>query len=493
MKPTRGQAPRRRRLLAASLALLVLGAAAAVIVVERAGVAPRQLGPYLAQRASGHQHLVSAGGSWLGAQLVRLDRGRGVQDGAGDLRLGAQDAPAGSDTAGRIVLVGNPDELRTALARAEPGDAITLLPGRYRIAAPLAAGRPGSEAAPIVVRARRPGSVTLEQEGIEGFRISAPYWRFENLVLRGTCADDAGCEHAFHVAGAAHHVALVNNTVVDFNAHIKINGEGGQFPDHGLAEANTLTNTHARRTANPVTPVDLVAASGWTIRRNLISDFVKAGGNGVSYGAFAKGGGTGNVFEQNLVWCERRLSGAPGQRIGLSFGGGGTGKAYCRDRTCVVEQQGSTMRSNLVAGCSDVGIYLNNAAQSSILHNSVIDTAGVDVRFPGSSADLEGNLVDGAIRSRNGGVVRARDNLDAAPIHAYLGYHPVRALYATQGFGWRGAPVRREGASGVPADLCGQARAPAPAYGAFEDFAACLAPAAATSAAPATSSSSAAN
>jgi hypothetical protein len=366
-----------------------------------------------------------------------------------------------------------------------------LLPGRYRMGATFDASRPGSAGALITVRARQPGSVVLEQEAVEGFRISAPYWQFENLVLRGACGDDSSCEHAFHVIGAAHHVAIVNNLVVDFNAHLKINGQGGQFPDHGLIASNTLTNTRVRMTANPVTPIDLVAASDWRIERNLISDFVKADGNGISYGAFAKGGGARNVFERNLVWCERRLTGLPGQRVGLSLGGGATGKDYCRDRACVVEQQDSTMRSNLIAGCSDVGIYLNNAAQSKLVHNSVIDTAGVDVRVAGSSADLEGNLVDGAIRSRNGGIVRGRDNLSAASFNAYLGYHPVRSLYAPSAFGWSGEPERRQASPGLPLDLCGQARGAAPAYGAFEDFAPCAAVAA--PATPATSSSSAAN
>lgn len=480
--------PRRKvlRLLAVPLVLLAVGAVAAVVVLEHAEVAPRQLGPYVERRASGHNPVITGTGTWLGRHLVAIDRGQDTQAEVPALRLGAQDTPAGSANAGRTVLVASVDELRAAMGRAQPGDAITLLPGRYRIAGPLDANRPGSESAPIRVRAERPGSVTLEQEAVEGFRISAPWWRFENLMLRGVCGDDSTCEHAFHVTGGAHHVAMINNTVVDFNAHVKINGDRGQFPDHGLIESNTFTNTRARVTGNPVTPIDLVAASDWSIRRNLISDFVKAAGDGISYGAFAKGGGARNVFEQNLVWCERRLVGLPGQRVGLSFGGGATGKPYCRDGACVVEQQGSTLRSNLVSSCSDVGIYLNNAAQSSVLHNSVIDTAGIDVRFAGSSADLEGNLIDGTIRSRNGGIVRERDNLGAASFQAYLGYHPVRALYAAPGFGWRGAPARREGVTGLPADLCGQARGTAPAYGAFEDFAPCLA-------SPATSSSSAAN
>jgi hypothetical protein len=417
-------------LLLAPALLLAGGLGAAAFALHRAGVAPRQLGPYLERRASGHNPLIQTAGRWLGARLVALDRGDGGAgpDLAQDLLLtsGAQDSPVDSAAGGREVLVASIEELRMALAHAEGGDAITLLPGTYRIGAALDANRAGSAAAPVTVRARRPGSVVLEQQSSEGFRVSAPYWHFENLTMRGACGDDSTCEHAFHVTGPARHFVARNNTLVDFNAHFKINGTQGSFPDHGLVESNTLTNTHARRTANPVTPVDLVAASDWTFRRNLISDFVKEGGDRISYGAFAKGGGARNLFERNVIWCERRLRGLPGQRVGLSLGGGGTGKEYCRDRACVVEQEQGTIRGNLIAACSDAGIYLNSAARSSVSHNSVVDTTGIDVRFPASSADVEGNLVDGTIRSRNDGVLREHDNLSAAPLYAYLGYHPLR-------------------------------------------------------------------
>lgn len=417
--------------------LLASGLGAAAFALQRAGVAPRQLGPYLERRTSGHNPLIQTAGRWLGTRLVALDRG---DDGPAPdlpphlaLTLGAQDSPVDSAAGGREVLVASIEELRMALAHAEAGDAITLLPGTYRIGTPLDANRAGSAQAPVTVRARRPGNVVLEQQSSEGFRVSAPYWHFENLTMRGTCGDDSTCEHAFHVTGQARHFVARNNTLVDFNAHFKINGTQGSFPDHGLVESNTLTNTHARRTANPVTPIDLVAASDWTFRRNLISDFVKEGGDRISYGGFAKGGGARNLFEQNLVWCERRLRGLPGQRVGLSLGGGATGKPYCRDRACVVEQEQGTIRSNLIAACSDAGIYLNSAARSSVLHNSLVDTTGIDVRFPTSSADVEGNLVDGTIRSRNGGVLREHDNLSAAPLYAYLGYHPLRTLDAAYG------------------------------------------------------------
>jgi hypothetical protein len=292
------------------------------------------------------------------------------------------------------------------------------------------------------------------------------------------CAHHEFCEHAFHVAGGAHHFAALNNTILDFNAHFKINGAGAQFPDAGLIEGNTLSNTGPRQTANPVTPIDLVAASGWIVRGNLITDFIKAGGDHISYGAFAKGAGAGTLFERNVVLCEQRLRGQPGQRVGLSFGGGGTGKPYCRDRRCITEQDGGIMRANLVASCSDVGIYVNAAANSKLVDNTLVDTAGIDVRFPESSAEVEGNLVDGAIRSRNGGQLRPGDNLQTPIALLYAGHHPLRSLFVAPGvfdFSWRGTPQEHLTAATPAPDLCGTARKEKRRYGAFEDFAACLA------------------
>jgi hypothetical protein len=366
--------------------------------------------------------------------------------------------------------------VRRAIAAAAPGDVITLLPGRYRFArAPLNVMRAGSAQANIVLRAEQAGSVELEFELVEGFHVSAPYWRFENLAIRGVCHQHTYCEHAFHVTGAASHFAALNNTIVDFNAHFKINGDQNGFPDHGRIEGNTLRNDSVRATSNPVTPIDLVAASGWTIRRNLIADFIKGGGDRISYGAFAKGGGSDNLFEQNAVLCEARLQGAPGQRVGLSLGGGGTGKPYCRDGKCITEQDQGILRANLIAACSDDGIYLNNAAGSRLVHNTLVDTGGVQVRFAGSSADIEGNLVDGDIRSRDGALMRLRDNLSTPIGLLYTGYHAQRRLFSDAAefdFRWRGQAPRRQDGDAAP-DLCGAPRPAPPAYGAFEDIASC--------------------
>lgn len=322
----------------------------------------------------------------------------------------------------RTLRVSTSAQVLAAIAHAEPGDVIVLAQGVYRFnGVGIAVLRPGTKAAPIVLRAEAPGLALLEFDLVEGFAVSAPYWRFQDLSIRGVCANDSTCEHAFHVVGAGHHFAAQNNVITDFNAHFKINAIADIAPDFGTIEGNSLSNVRARKTVNPVVTIDLVVASDWIIRRNVISDFIKQGGDAISYGGYAKGGGSRNVFEQNIVWCERLLRGQAGQRVELSLGGGGTGAQFCRDRRCITEQNDSVIGSNLIIACSDDGIYLNSAARSKIVHNSLIDTDGVDVRFATSSADLEGNLIEGAIRGRNGAIVRGVDNLDSSITALFLG------------------------------------------------------------------------
>jgi len=461
---------------AALLVTLAVTVAGGALLLQSTGLAPRALAPYLERRTSGHNPVITGAGAWLAHTLTALDRGPVQPFIAGPLTIGAQLAAAAEAGAGRSVLATSAAQVRAAIAGAEPGDQIVLLPGTYRFDGKLAVERPGAPSQRITLRALQPGTVLIEFDTAEGFVVKAPWWRFENLTIRGVCKRHDDCEHAFHIVGAASDFIARNNVISDFNAHFKINGSEGRFPDRGLIEGNTLSNAAVRDTGNPVAPIDLVAASGWTIRRNLISDFIKGGGNQVSYGGFAKGGGAGNIFEQNIVWCERRLRGAPGQRVGLSLGGGATGAPFCRDGRCIVEQEGGVIRANLIAACSDDGIYLNSAARSSVVHNSLLDTSGISVRFAGSSADVEGNLVDGAIRSRNDGVLRARDNRETPIALLYLGYHPVRRLFSNLAtFGFDTGSARRTGAPGASLDLCAAPRPTNPRYGAFEDFSACLA------------------
>ncbi|MGZ9709898.1 right-handed parallel beta-helix repeat-containing protein [Glaciimonas sp. GNP009] len=451
-----------------------------IFFLEKLNVPPRELSPYITHRASGHNPLITNVGNWLAQTLLAADRGNPLPPIPLMWRIGAQHRalqPLPSSDSNADKLVSTPAEFVEALKQAHAGEVITLLPGRYHFDHTIAINQVGSSTARITVRAVRPDTVFLDFKMVEGFKVSEPYWTFENLNIRGVCTPQTDCEHAFHIVGNATYFIARNNTIVDFNAHFKINGEDHHFPDNGLIDGNTLTNTSVRQTDNPVTLVDLVAASHWRISHNLITDFMKADGNQVSYGAFVKGGGSDNRIEQNIIVCEYLLPSSPGQRVGLSLGGGGTGPQYCRDERCITEQDGSIIQSNLIASCSDDGIYLNRAATSKILHNTLIDTGGISVRFAESTADIQGNLVDGLIRTRDGGLMRATENLTTSATSLYLGKHPARDLFLNpmaMNFLWKEELPARLVSDKTINDLCDAPQTGGQRYGAFENFSACL-------------------
>jgi parallel beta-helix repeat protein len=458
-----------------------------------AGRSPRELADFAAREASSAGAALAPFYMRAARLLEALDRPAYAARRTADAPLpdvspsypawaGAQVRTVAAPTAGRVRRVSDPAELRAAIDSAMPGDRIELARGRYFFTGKgVDIVRGGTGDAPISVRADRLGDATLEFEMVEGFHVQAPYWQFENLVIRGACQDDSSCEHAFHVTGDARGTLIRNNRIEDFNAQIKINAANGAYPDAGVIEGNTLVNTRPRHTDVSVTPIDLVAASDWRVEGNLIADFIKLGGNQVSYGAFFKGAGSRNLFQRNVVLCEYRLRGFPGQHIGLSLGGGGTSKGLCRDGgQCVLEQSGGQISYNLIQGCSDVGIYLNKAADSTLAHNTVLDTAGVLVRFAESSARLSGNLVDGNARTRDDAVLHDDDSRMDAGWLAFLGMHPTRKIFVDMSaldYHWRDSPpvLRVHAATAMPAavDLCGRGGNPAIA-GAFAEFQDCL-------------------
>ena len=301
----------------------------------------------------------------------------------------------------------NPNQLKLAIERASPGEIIMIMPGLYEMGR-LNIQSAGTPERPITVTAPALGDVKIVPKDDEVFKVAAPYWIFENLDIGGGPTS----EHAFHLVGSASHVIIRHDFLHDLNAMIKGNGEGEprKFPDHVLIEDNILLDTAPRTGDAPVTPIDVVGGKAWVVRGNFIADFAKAGGDHVSYGAFLKGNSSEGILERNLVLCEWKTHG--GVRIGLSFGGGGTGEGLCDGVSCVTEHRNGIIRSNIIANCpEDVGIYLNKATDTKILNNTLFDTNGIDIRFPTSSARIDGNIISGGMRSRDGGTFTTSSNL----------------------------------------------------------------------------------
>ncbi len=295
------------------------------------------------------------------------------------------------------------ERLVAVLKTAQPGVAYEIMPGTYRLKGNGMYVLPvGRADAPIVLRAARLGDVHLELDMAEGFAVQSPYWVFENLDIRGVCEADSACEHAFHLSRDARGTVIRNNRISDFNAQVKINAapDNSSVPDDVLIDHNNFIDSRPRKTGNPVTKVDSVRASGLTVTGNVIADFAKEGADQRSYGAFSKGGGSRNRFERNLVICEWMHKG--GSRIGLSLGGGGTADRYCVGGSCKIEDRGGIIRSNVILGCSDVGIYLRRAADAHIERNLLAATRGIDARFDTTSMKMSGNIFDGRMMTWRG-------------------------------------------------------------------------------------------
>ncbi|MBZ0304473.1 MAG: PE-PGRS family protein, partial [Anaerolineae bacterium] len=294
-----------------------------------------------------------------------------------------------------------------------PGTVIQLEPGVYRFSGRnIAITRGGEQQAPIILRSPVLGEAQLEFSLLEGFHVKAPYWVFENLLITGTCDEDSACEHAFHVVEKGRSFVLRNSIIRDFNAAIKVNGVNNHYPDYGLVEHSSFYNTRPRETANPVSLLNINSSDRWLIRGNLLADFFKTKGDRVSYAAYMKGNGSQGIFEQNLVVCELNLHPDSTTQVGLSFGGGGTAKQYCRDQKCLTEHTVGIMRNNIILNCSnDVGIYLNRSAQTQIYNNAILNSLGIDVRFDTSTATIVNNIVAGRIQDRDGGYSFRENNL----------------------------------------------------------------------------------
>ncbi|NML14414.1 hypothetical protein [Azohydromonas caseinilytica] len=443
------------------------GGGVAQALQSATGHTPGEWLRHLQRRVQGHPTLEAVASGPLRAIQHRLERevptllpnlGKGQQPRTlGPLRYGDAGQPL-PITAQAIPVPGGGELLHSAAAiaaamgRARPGQQLVIAPGRYRITHPLQTRAGGTASAPIVVRALRPGEVTLEFETGEGFLVAHPYWVFENLHLRGTCAHHDECEHAFHVVGAARATVLRNNLVEDFNAHIKVNGRGGVWPDDGLVQFNTLRNGAPRQTRKPVTPLDIVAASGWQVADNLVAHFVKAQGDQISYGMFMKGGGDQGRIERNLVICTTQDISQPGARVGLSFGGGGTSRAFCRDGRCEAEHAHGLVANNVVAHCNDTGIHVYRSADIRVAHNTLVNTAGVEVRVPPARAQVEANLLEGFLRARDGGVVRVEDNV-VGPLAGTPQQVDGLLLQPPGSLAWRAAAPGQ-----IATDFCGTPR-----------------------------------
>ena len=422
-------------LTAAAAALLVFTPTGQSLLTEASSRSPQELIRYLKRRLEGHNKLEAVLLPPLHAAQRHFER----EPPAGPLpTLGkGQQATALKEPIPGItqeLRVDSPQAIRQALLKASPGTRIVIAPGLYPFTQKIRLGNDGRSGAPIVLSAEQPGTVWFQFGQVEGILVNRRHWTFENLDIRGVCKRHDDCEHAFHIVGSGAFTTIRNNRITDFNAHIKVNGFNGDWPDHGLLSYNTLTNTRPRETLRSVVPFDLVGASHWQVQDNLVSNFAKRDGNKVSFGIFMKGGSEGGRIERNLVICSPNNMSRSGVRAGISFGGGGTDPPLCRDKACqTYEHRLGLAANNIVAHCNDTGFDVNRSSDIHLAHNTIINTSGIALRGSPTQARIYGNLYEGRLVARDGAQMETYWN---EKMNATRTFSDADALALT----WRASP-----------------------------------------------------
>lgn len=326
--------------------------------------------------------------------------------------IGPVKAPIHSYNSKRKILINNEREFKQSIERAKPGDELVIKSGNYHFNYKrLEASKEWtSQDDNIILRSEVNGEVNLFFDSVEAIIIESPNWIIDGLNFVGSCNDHSRCEHALHVVGNAQNIVIRNNTFYDFNAALKINELNGIYPDNGLIEHNIFGSSGPRKTNHSITPINLDHGNNWIVRANLIHDFIKEGGNQISYGAFMKGGIENGVFERNLIICNTQKRNYDGSRVGLSLGGGGMEQSDRRNNS-IYESINSKIRNNIIIHCNDVGIYNQLSSNSTISNNLLFNTFGIDTRYKSSPAIITNNIVSNRIKNRDNAQSHQENNL----------------------------------------------------------------------------------
>lgn len=352
-----------------------------------------------------------------------------------------------------VVPVTTAAALGDAVRNASPGDVIEVAPGTYSISGKIRTGKAGTKESPITIRGTGATADTkLDfRDTDEGLVIGHSDWIIEHVWVNGAC-DGGGCGNGaggIHVNAGGDRVIIRYSKITNWEQNIKSDRSDSAEPTDGQIIGNEISNT-GNGFGNGGTGIDLVGGVRWYIAGNYVHDWAR---DAIRYGIFVKGGARDAIIERNLVVGSKDLPAGSGAYVGISFGGGGTGRQYCAPDNrvadgCTCEAFAGIARNNIVAHTNDSALHTKRACGSVFASNTVHDSGtGLQIQIEGTSVvSLANSVLDGKISGK------ATDDTNALS----LGVAGLKKIYADPdalGFGKGSDPSAAAGKAKPRADV----------------------------------------
>ncbi len=228
-----------------------------------------------------------------------------------------------------------------------------------------------------------------------------------NFKLDGVTLQRAGW-HAIQVVGENNADApIIQNCILrdTYEQLIKVTKSDTAVSDNGIVQ-NCLFEYSAGKAPNYYTGgIDAHGAKGWTITGNTFRGIASPGGSISEFGVHFWDGSANNTTERNLIIdCDR----------GIGYGLQG-----------FVQNSGGVIRNNMIyhsndgAPFADVGIALENSANTQVYNNTVYFANGMtwtmEYRFSTTTgAVFTNNLTNKPIQLRDGGSATLKTNVTSS-------------------------------------------------------------------------------
>ena len=371
------------------------------------------------------------------------------------------------------IYVATPEEVRSALGQADPGDIIRVAPGVYDFFDAIDFDSAGTPEQPIqLIGDGAVSDVEFRIHSRLGLSITGQDYVVEGIWLR---CQGSQCTSARGISlwGSARRISIRGCRTTNFLQHIKgwITNDTLDAPEDITIAGNEAYNTASFSAKSNV--FNLNGGTRWRVIGNYVHDY---GNTGTSYGIYLKGATTQSVIERNLVAGRYERTAGGGAAVGISFGGGRMGVKWCAEGNkgaggCICEDYNGIARNNIVINTSDAALHVNSACGSRFLNNIVYNSA-VSLRIQSfeGEGDIEArnNVLGGGLPGNSNLV--STNNIANADFAAL--YNNADGLDFSAGAG-SDALAASAPLPGVVRDYCGVPRSNTPSRGAIEMPAAC--------------------